>query len=686
MPTCPHPTCPCAHRNITAEALINHVQSSPWASLYFCATCKCVCKSETVLHHHQQKVHGINFASVPQAVPVQPPRASPSAACYCRVCNRSYTSKSALEQHYRDTPVHAKCARCNIGFVDDAALQAHVSSVHRPIASIAFSCRICDRAYTSASALEQHYRDTPVHPKCTRCNTGFQDNTAIQAHVGTVHRTITCWICDGMKVYEEDLDNHYKTSSTHPSCTICDVGFEDQEALNQHINASHPGFKCRTCNLPFASAALLGAHYRESPRHPTCPECQLSFEDNLALIQHTSLHDAFSDASIVSRASRSSSVARSISAPSIGAMAPTRSVTSPVSRLLRLISTPSRSHSPVLDSDPDTGIHEGFSPRSPRNLASSISPPSLVSRAPSASDQVILLDAFEERDSERNPESALPDVTADSGHSTPLPSAAGSIATRSVVAGASYRSETASPVSSAQSIFGRASSITSASRPLVSTSTSTFDVMPTVNGFGNVSPAKESPVRTALGRASPFLSGTTDTWRRGTPRSVSPSSIKTVSPPPSHVGYLSPGQGEHFRIAPASNSPRADSLPKSRESGRFHSPEPESPVRQPSPTKNIPKAEPTQMEKVFTPPTPTVVATYSNANLKPQTEQAPGERLVSFVYCRMCRRDPCRQPAATMCGHVFCYQCISSEVVKTSRCPVCEAPTLLYSVFKLHLV
>ena len=51
MPTCPHPTCPCAHRNIAAEALLNHVQSSPWASLYFCATCKCVCKSESVLHH-----------------------------------------------------------------------------------------------------------------------------------------------------------------------------------------------------------------------------------------------------------------------------------------------------------------------------------------------------------------------------------------------------------------------------------------------------------------------------------------------------------------------------------------------------------------------------------------------------------------------------------------------------------
>jgi hypothetical protein len=193
-----------------------------------------------------------------------------------------------------------------------------------------------------------------------------------------------------------------------------------------------------------------------------------------------------------------------------------------------------------------------------------MSPPSVISRAHSTSDQVILLDAFEDRDPEPQPESTIPDVTAASGHSTPL-SAPGSNTTRSIVAGwvdavllgliyslrsASYRSETASPVSSAQSIFGRASSVTSTSRPLASTSTSTFDAMPIVNGFGKVSPAEESPVRTALGRASPFRSSPTDTWTRGTARSVSPvspASIKTISPPVSHVVFPTPGEGEHFR-------------------------------------------------------------------------------------------------------------------------------------------
>ena len=64
-------------------------------------------------------------APKPPPPPIQqPPRPTSSAACFCRVCDRSYTSTSALEQHYRDTPVHPKCMRCNVGFVDDAAIRA----------------------------------------------------------------------------------------------------------------------------------------------------------------------------------------------------------------------------------------------------------------------------------------------------------------------------------------------------------------------------------------------------------------------------------------------------------------------------------------------------------------------------------------------------------------------------------
>lgn len=629
MPVCPHPQCPCGHKNVTADVLNNHVESSPWAALYFCGICRCVCKSESVLILHKQKVHKTNFS----AVPTQQSRAPLSSP------------------------------------------------------ALAHACRICDRAYVSASALVQHYRDTPVHPKCTRCNIGFVDNTAIQAHVIATHRPITCTICNGIQVYGEDVDRHYKVSTNHPSCTICDIGFENKEAFDEHNNTRHPQVRCKTCNIPFGSLVLLDAHYRESPRHPRCPECQLSFEDNLALVKHMSLHDAFSDASIITRSSRGPSPVHSFRGPSTGAVTPTRSVVSSVPGLQSQFSVPTTSVNTAVASD--NGIQVGPPSLTSQLSPSSISTTSLMSRSAAVSDKVIERVTSDERvESISNPESAHMGVAASSHRSTPL-SPPASISTRSIVAAASYRSDTVSPVSSAQSIFGRAASITSNPRDQTTTTVPHFDITLThpAGSAEEVSSTKGSLNGSARGRGSSRQSFSSDFLKGDpghSPRTVSRASGKTVSPPPNHVVFPSPGQRERFRIAPANNFSCANSPTKSHDSERVYSPGPE-PPRQLSLIDNSSKAtgEPrlTRWHPSSLAPGPT-----SSAETLDTTPQLPSrERFVSHVYCRMCRRDPCRQPAATMCGHIFCHQCISSEVVKTSQCPVCEAPTLLYSIFRLHL-
>ncbi|KAI0305230.1 hypothetical protein B0F90DRAFT_1702700 [Multifurca ochricompacta] len=619
MPVCPHPPCPCGHKNVPAEVLINHVQSSRWAALYFCGICRCVCRSEAVLIFVGAFSASLDGFS---AVPSQQPQATSSTPC---------------------------------------------------------TCHTCDRVYSSASALEQHYRDFPVHPKCARCNIGFANNAAIQAHVVSVHRPITCSACNGLQVYQEDVAHHYKTSPKHPSCTVCDSGFENKESFDEHMSTRHPEFRCRTCNICFVSTALLEAHYQESPKHPRCPECQLSFEDNLALIK-MSLHDAFSDASIVSRASRSPSIARSVRNASIKALTPTRSVASPIPFLQSHFSVPPTIVSHGVSSGRD--IPEGILSASSRSSTASISSPSLISRVPSISDHNLDLELLEGRaETISNLESVHQGMTTPPRRSTSL-SASSSHSTRSIVAA----SETDSPVSAALSIFGRAPSITSIPQAQApSTVLFSSVAVPRSVDLGEASSTKGSLAETARSRASSFMSTSIDR-RKGGPQSnpgaASPSlSTKTASPPPNHVVFPSPGQRERFRIAPANNTPRADSLPKSHDSERFHSPEPELPRRL-SPIEKVSKVERQPVEKPLPSPTPVVEASCPDTQLRP--DLAHGERLVSYVYCRLCRRDPCRQPAATMCGHIFCHQCISSEVIKTSRCPVCEAPTLLYSIFRLH--
>ncbi|KAF9448582.1 hypothetical protein P691DRAFT_35477 [Macrolepiota fuliginosa MF-IS2] len=55
------------------------------------------------------------------------------------------------------------------------------------------------------------------------------------------------------------------------------------------------------------------------------------------------------------------------------------------------------------------------------------------------------------------------------------------------------------------------------------------------------------------------------------------------------------------------------------------------------------------------------------------------------LHCRACRRETPDDITATMCGHVFCNRCIVDAVIKTSRCPFCSTPTLLYCLFRLDL-
>ncbi|KII91321.1 hypothetical protein PLICRDRAFT_38071 [Plicaturopsis crispa FD-325 SS-3] len=82
------------------------------------------------------------------------------------------------------------------------------------------------------------------------------------------------------------------------------------------------------------------------------------------------------------------------------------------------------------------------------------------------------------------------------------------------------------------------------------------------------------------------------------------------------------------------------------------------------------------------------------AALEHKTSDLPGPAIsretlptpkVSPLHCRICRKDPCIDTTATMCGHIFCSRCITDEIVSTSRCPVCSTTTLLYCLFRLDL-
>ncbi|KZT68408.1 hypothetical protein DAEQUDRAFT_333853 [Daedalea quercina L-15889] len=59
-------------------------------------------------------------------------------------------------------------------------------------------------------------------------------------------------------------------------------------------------------------------------------------------------------------------------------------------------------------------------------------------------------------------------------------------------------------------------------------------------------------------------------------------------------------------------------------------------------------------------------------------ESAPQSRPTGpSWHCRSCGKDPCENPTATQCGHIFCHGCIVKEIADKMGCPVCHKMFLL---------
>ncbi|KAH9835429.1 uncharacterized protein C8Q71DRAFT_119544 [Rhodofomes roseus] len=73
---------------------------------------------------------------------------------------------------------------------------------------------------------------------------------------------------------------------------------------------------------------------------------------------------------------------------------------------------------------------------------------------------------------------------------------------------------------------------------------------------------------------------------------------------------------------------------------------------------------------------PPLIAEVCSATVVEHPIVPPAPQSISW-HCRICTRDPCDEPTATICGHVFCYQCIIREISEKMHCPVCGRLFLL---------
>jgi len=221
---------------------------------------------------------------------------NPRKPYHCSVCNGSFMSNSALNQHQQ-------------------AVQ-HFDRVEIPKA---FLCSACDRVFGSEDALNQHQKAAGAnHYKCPGCNRKFgsaqalgEHQKALQHYKSTKSATpptkvqFTCFSCS-QKFSSEDALNQHKKALNHSKttavgkkdykCPRCDRKFVSAQSLAEHQKALHlyeqpvksaKQFECSLCSKKFGSATALKQHQKALDHyHVGCSTCGRKFKDQASLDQH----------------------------------------------------------------------------------------------------------------------------------------------------------------------------------------------------------------------------------------------------------------------------------------------------------------------------------------------------------------------------------------------------------------
>ncbi|XP_034651246.1 zinc finger protein 62 homolog isoform X1 [Drosophila subobscura] len=170
------------------------------------------------------------------------------------------------------------------------SLSVHVARSHNNDNVV---CSLCNASYKSKEALENHHAYWHEPIECPQCFKIVKNRRNYDTHVNVVHsnkKRYTCSVCEKGFYHKSEMEAHKRLHSQSYSCDQCSFTTRNKKSLSVHTLGQHFkrfAFDCKMCDKHFGRRQGLTNHIQRV--HASKHVCRNYIDDGCARSFNTSL-------------------------------------------------------------------------------------------------------------------------------------------------------------------------------------------------------------------------------------------------------------------------------------------------------------------------------------------------------------------------------------------------------------